>query len=201
MVTFTDGVIDGYAEGEEPIVFHHKNGEFRKYESQAIRDLATGQNQPARGLFKSLVSTKGNRLMFVAMVLCFALVFIVSILSNKPNENTLDGVYCKMDAFSIEESVYVSIAMHLSSSAREKSDSEKPRHFFAEVTALDSSGEEAGQEKLDFLYSFSKDDGAKDQFLRTSFSDYEIEKIKCTLFLAEEGNEQSVELSCGVVRH
>ena len=53
----------------------------------------------------------------------------------------LDGIGCKMDAFSIEETVYVSVALKMTKSAREKEDANRPRHFFAVVNALDANGE------------------------------------------------------------
>ncbi|MBO4386351.1 MAG: hypothetical protein J5817_04955 [Treponema sp.] len=191
-MAFGDDMIDGYAEDEEPIVFHHKKGEFRKLEDPKTRELAEGGGFKSKGFFGVLVGTKGNRMIFMALVVCVGLIFVLSILAGRQNEGLLGGVSCKMDAFSIEETVYVSVALKMTKSAREKEDAGKPRHFFAEVNALDANGELVSSSKEEYLYSLSQEkEGEKKQFLRATFTDYDIASIECILSLADSAEEEA----------
>ena len=58
---------DGYPADEENIVFHYKRGSFRDRENEIYRNLATGKTKTSKGLFRTLVATKGNRMMFFAL--------------------------------------------------------------------------------------------------------------------------------------
>ena len=209
-MAFGDDMIDGYAEGEEPLIFHHKRGEFRQLEDKKTRELAEGGGFKSKGFFGVLVGTKGNRMIFMALVVCMGLIFVLSILSGRKNEGLLDGIGCKMDAFSIEETVYVSVALKMTKSAREKEDANRPRHFFAVVNALDANGELVSSTKEEYLFSLSNEkEGEKKQFLRASFTDYDIASVECTLSLADssEGEESlpsaknEIKLKGKVARH
>ncbi|MBP5437358.1 MAG: hypothetical protein J6Y30_05180 [Treponema sp.] len=191
-MAFGDDMIDGYAEGEEPLVFHHKKGEFRRLEDQKTRELAEGGGFKSKGFFGVLVGTKGNRMIFMALVVCVGLIFVLSILSGRQNEGLIDGIGCKMDAFSIEETVYVSVALKMTKSAREKEDANRPRHFFALVNALDANGELVSSSKEEYLFSLSQEnEEQKKQFLRATFTDYDIASVECTLSLADSSEGEA----------
>ncbi|MCR5319414.1 MAG: hypothetical protein K6E22_14435 [Treponema sp.] len=209
-MAFGDDMIDGYAEGEEPLIFHHKRGEFRQLEDKKTRELAEGEGFKSKGFFGVLVGTKGNRMIFMALVVCMGLIFVLSILSGRKNEGVIDGVGCKMDSFSIEETVYVSVALKMTKSAREKADANRPRHFFAVVNALDANGELVSSSKEEYLFSLSQEnEEQKKQFLRASFTDYDIDSIECILSLSDstegEGAVQpsrnEIKLKSKVSRH
>ena len=75
---------DGYNEEDRDtaLFFHYKQGDFRKREDTKTRELALGINQPKKGLFRSLVNTRGNRFMFFTLIAVTALCFTIGFLSS-----------------------------------------------------------------------------------------------------------------------
>ena len=69
-MAFGDNQIDGYTEGEEPLVFHYKKGDFRKYEAEKYRNIATGQDAPARGMIKDVFCSHAGNEHFFCKVKC-----------------------------------------------------------------------------------------------------------------------------------
>lgn len=187
---FSYGPADGYAEGEEPVVFHHKDGEFRKYEKKEYSDLATGKSAPKTGIFKVLVSTKMNRMIFLAMVVTFGVVIIISIFASKQNEDHAGGVFCSLSAFSFGEDVYVSIGMKKYS--KKDSGSEYPKKVSFVVTAVNSDGADAYSEALDFDFQGS----GGEETCRLAIPNYEMTKVRVSVSCGGE----SKELSCKIVQ-
>ena len=178
--------IDGYAEGAEPLVFHHKNGEYRKYEDQKTSDLATGKSLPKKGLFKALVSTRGNRLMLIAVAACVALVYIHSYFSSSDNENVVGKVHCSVSAMSFDGTVYASLEM---SGKSEKNIS--PEKLDVKFFGVDSDGAVSAQKEESVLF---EENGQK---IHTTFSDYDIVIVKCEVSSDSGGTAL---ISCPVKR-
>lgn len=166
------GTVDGYADGEEPIVFYTKRHEYRRYEPEEYRKLASGETKPARGFFKVLVGTRANRMIFMAMIMTVAVVLVVSFFGKKGNQCVVDNVSCAMTAFSWGDDVYLTIEM-------EKYGKEKfgPKVLNFTMVAEDSEGADS-QVCVD---SFVFDSEKKDQILRSSFRNYDIIKIKANI--------------------
>ena len=183
---FGEEQIDGYEDGEEPIVFHHKNGEYRKYEEKKYSDLAIGKSLPKKGLFRALVSTRGNRLMLIALIACVAFVYIYSFCTGSANENVVSGVHCSVSAFSYEDIVYVSCSLKLPKKSK-GIDKEKKLNIVFQV--IDNDGD---------LYSEYTEQASftgEEIFVRKSFPDYGIVLIKCEV---SEASGESVILECPV---
>ena len=53
-----------------------------------------------KGLFKVLVAKKSNRIIFLIMVFCFAILFITNNFSNKGNLKVINGYECELQSFS-----------------------------------------------------------------------------------------------------
>ena len=170
--------IDGYADGEEVIVFHHKNGEFREKEPRVYSDLATGKNQPKRGLFRSLVNTRSNRLMFFTVLLCFALVMGVNLLQKEPSDTSINGARFALSAFSFDQTVFVSVAVDAKKATEKMT-------VKAEFFALDSSGQVSESEVSECEVSPQEDE----QFLRATFSDFDLKTVRCVLTSGQEKRE------------
>ncbi len=192
-----DNTIEGYAEGEEPLHFYHQRGEFRKYydnDKMPLRDLAEGKNLPKRGLFRVLVSTKSNRAIFLGMVICMALVFVLSFLGGKSNEGTVGGMYCEMTAFSFQEQLLVSVEVRPSylTKKHHKGDYEQ-KSFSASFQVTNSDGQVSEESGQDFLYDSAE---GESRYIRASFGDYDAGKVACTLVL----DGQSLRLSSSVIR-
>ncbi len=189
--------IDGYAEGEEPLVFYHQKGEFRKYydnDKMPLRDLAEGKGLPKRGLFRSLVSTKSNRIIFTCMMMCFALVFVLRFLQGKANEGVVGGMYCELSAFSFQEQLFASVEIRPSYLTKKRHWGDYEQKFFsASFRVTNSDGNLSENLDQDFLYDSA---AGESLFLRASFGDYEAQEISCTLMLDGE----SIQLTSSVQR-
>ena len=187
---FLENQVDGYGEEDEVVIWHHKKGGYRDREQSVYRDLATGKSQPVRGLFRVLVSTKMNRMIFTAMLMCLGLVFIISILGGKANQGTVGGVFCDMTAFSFGDDVYVSVSMRESKSGK-NADSGKIAdgnlHFV--FTAVNSDGADADLREDDYDF-----DALSENVCRVTFKNYEIAAVKATV----SRGEQTIDLSCKV---
>ncbi len=196
---FGDNMIDGYAEGEEPLVFYHKNGEYRQYESKQYRDLATGENQPKKGLFRVLVNTKGNRLMLVTVCMCAALVFMVSLLARSPNEDVVGSVVCSLSAISMEDEVIVSIK--LTPYSQKKESENAPCTLNASIVAYNKDGLPIENAEISYKYDpVAEKNGA---YMRYKFDNldvingFDISKIECDV----SNGEVQKKLKCGIEKH
>lgn len=188
---FSNGPVDGYADGEEPVVFHHREGEFRKYESKVYSDMATGKNQPKRGMFRVLVGTRMNRTIFFAMILTFGVVMCVNLFGRKSHEDVIEGVFCSMSAFSFGDDVYVSVEMKKKSGSKKSLPEVLVRDLSLDVSAIDSDGAESNKSHQEFSFDSSKED----QVCRMSFRNYDISNIKAVVTCLETTKE----LTCKVL--
>lgn len=195
-----DGRPEGFEDGNEPLTFHYKQGSFRQYEHKSMSDLATGENQPARGLFKSLVSTKANRFIFLILIVCVGLVLVVSLLSGKPNENSAGGLYFELTPISYGEKVYSSLKMTVAGAGRLKNPNRdySPRNIHAVFIYYDADGNELFREGEDGRYpeeehlvALKEGDGSapKPGFIRNSYNDYEVSQVECVVTVRPEDQD------------
>ncbi|MCQ2247519.1 MAG: hypothetical protein MJZ50_00765 [Treponema sp.] len=110
MKYYDDAPIETMSDDEDNMVFHYKKGSFRAHESKEVRDMAEGRVNAAPGLFKSLVSTTGNKLTFIAMIICFVVVCMLAMFS-RDYSDTAGGVRFSVSAFSFEDRVYASLEL------------------------------------------------------------------------------------------
>jgi len=183
---FSDDQIDGYEDGNAPLGFHHKNGEYRKNEPQFAQDIGNGVNQPKRGFFRVLVSTRGNRSIFFVMCVAFAIIIFVNIFGKNPEECVVNGIDCNITSFSFEDKVYVSVEL------KNKDDGESKKNKNSE-TKLASPKKVAAKFILyntDKAESAESDDECvftgKTTYIRETFEDYDIAEVKCAITSADE---------------
>ncbi|MBQ3798872.1 MAG: hypothetical protein II837_01135 [Treponema sp.] len=192
-----NNAIDGYAEGEEPLHFYHQKGEFRKYydnDKMPLRDLAEGKNLPKRGLFRVLVGTKSNRAIFMGMIICMALVFVLGFLRGGANEGTVGGMYCEMTAFSFQEQLLVSVELRPSYMTKKHHRGDfGDKSCTASFQVTNSDGQVSESVSQDFLYESPE---GESRFIRASFSDYDAAKVTCSLSV----DGQTIRLSSSVIR-
>ena len=122
MMNMLDENPESFPDGDEQdnVIFHYRKGSFRRREDQKYSDLATGQNQPKRGLFRVLFQTKGNRIMFLVMVLAFALVFILNMIYRNSNEKSADGIRFTLNSMSFDGQIYATVDMKLKGNGAKK---------------------------------------------------------------------------------
>lgn len=101
---------EGYNDNpEENLVFHYNREERLKKAPKIVQDYHSGKLTAYKpGLFKALVSTKSNRMIFFALIICLAVVIFTG-LFNKPEKNSLNGIGVSVSAMSFDETVYVSL--------------------------------------------------------------------------------------------
>jgi len=181
-MAFGDDQIDGYTEGEEPLVFHYKRGDFRKREDKKYSDLATGKVQQKRGLFRVLLSTRANKMLFFVMIVCMIMVLILSFLKKRSNEGSINHINCTLNAFSYDGTVYSSLEL----APNKNSPFNEVITINCNFYFIDSDGNKVTEGFDSVTVEFkSKDDEKK--YLRFSASDYNIVKVECKIF-SGDGN-------------
>ncbi|MCR5219175.1 hypothetical protein [Treponema sp.] len=176
-------------ETSEDIVFHYKRGSFRKNESPQVRDLATGKTVMCRGLFRSLVSTRGNRFMFIALVFMFAVSGIIWFFNSSPESGSLKDFNLNLTAFSFNEDILVRLEVEAGKNASVKKDQDITVYF----EAVNAEGGLQDKGKVDFTYMA---EGEKSQFATFTFKDYDIALVKSRV----EYDDKSVTVECKVMR-
>ncbi len=150
---------------EEKIVFYYNRQERLKHAPKNVQDLYNGNFKVFKpGLFKALVSTKTNRLAFVAMVMCFVLVIFLGIF-NKKNEGTLSEIPFELSAFSFNEQIYASLKIEEPS---KKHKIEGNKNFDVKFKFLDKEKNLVYEVPQLLIYE------GKEAFLRTTYHDYDI---------------------------
>ncbi|MBQ0052106.1 MAG: hypothetical protein KBT11_08600 [Treponema sp.] len=183
---------EGHAEGEEPLVFHYNREDRIKNAPDLVKQYYSGELNRKRGLFRVLVSTKGNRFMLFALVVCFIIIGFVEFFGPSSNVDTVSGISSKLTAFSYEDTIYVSLKLEKAGKKYlEAHKDENGVEVFALVQAYDADNQLLFEDKVNGKYE------GKDLFLRTSFTDYDIFSIKAQLAAGGEVKN----LSCSVEKH
>lgn len=159
------------ANSEEQMVFHYSREERLKHAPEIVQDYYTGKFHPYKGgLLKSLVSTRGNRMLFVTIIFAFGILWFVNYFGPQKSSGSLAGVDVHLSAFSYEDSVYASFRIE---NASKKKIAKFADGFPVTVTftAHDRENTTLFEEKV-----LGKYDG-KEVFLRTTFADYDIIKV------------------------
>lgn len=150
---------------EEKMVFYYNREERLKHAPKNVQDLYNGNFKVFKpGLFKALVSTKTNRLAFVAMIMCFFLVIFLGIF-NKKNEGSLSEIPFELSAFSFEENVYASLKME---SPSKKNKTRENKNIDVSFKFLDKDKNLVYESSQLFIYE------GNEAFLRTTYHDYDI---------------------------
>lgn len=161
--------IDGFTDGEEPMIFHYSRKHRLEHAPQNVRDFYDGKMNVQRGLLKSLVATRANRCLLFSIVVCMAALFFVSKFGRDSFKDTIDGTQAEIAAFSFENTVYVSTSLKAVKSPSASDD------VSAKITALNEEKKEIACESLSDFY-----DG-KELFLRTTFEDNDIMYVEAEI--------------------
>ena len=156
---------------EENLVFHYNRAERLKHAPKIVQDYYSGDFKPYKGgLFKSLVATKANRLLFVTIIFAFGIILFVRYFGPEKRSGTLNKIDVSLSAFSYEDSVYASVKFG-GASKKIKSDFEGGFPVYATFSAYDKDGVSVGEKKVSGKYE------GDELFLRTTFGDYDIIKV------------------------
>ena len=164
---------------EGQMVFHYDRKERLRHAPQIVRDYYSGDFKPYQGgLLRSLVSTRGNRLLFVTIIFAFGIILFMRYFGPEKKSGSLNDVDVSLSAFSYEDTVYVSVKYH-SAPKKLKENFSHGLPVYATMSAIDQDGANVGEEKVTGKY-----DG-EEVFLRTSFSDYDIIKVTAVCSMGE----------------
>ena len=160
------GDIDGYTDGEEPLVYHYgPSGERLRNAEDSVRKFYAGEGpQPPKGILRSLVQTRSSRLILLVMLAMMAITIITSIMDRGAGAAMVGVIPMELSAFSFDETVYISL--HLKeNSFDDLSDQLHLSCIFLFYTTDDQVVHKAVAETF---YTGGED------FLRTTFGDYDI---------------------------
>ncbi|MBQ6781744.1 MAG: hypothetical protein IJP62_11035 [Treponema sp.] len=180
------GIDEGHGEGENAMVFRYNRAERISRAPKIVQDYYSGKMQLGRkGLFKSLVATKANRFLFFSVILCAGAVMLMWYFGPSKSDDVISAVPAKLTAFSFEDTVYVSLEL----SAPTKNYSQgNVVPVSADVQFFNVDGQMVQSERISTKYAGTQ------QFLRTTFADYDIIEVRAVLRIAEEEKELSVKV-------
>ena len=175
-----DKIPEGHYDGEEPMVFHYRREERLKNAPKIVQDYYSGDFKVFRpGLLKALVSTRGNKLLFMSLVICFLVVIGNILLGPKQNSAVSAGIPLKLTSTAIEETIYSSLKV----SAPEK----KFKDIYNDgimvsvhFKFLDADNQIVFDDKVSEKYT------GKEIFLRTSHTDYDIFTVCAEVEMLDE---------------
>lgn len=172
------GDIEGYSEDDEKIVYHYgKPGERLKNADEAVKRYYAGEGpQAPKGIFQSLVQTPSSRLILIVMLAMMAIVVLSSIMDRGGKVSTVALVPMELSTFSFEDTVYISL--HL----KENSQIDFSEHPFVSCNFLvyTTDDQVIYQERVETFYT------GKEDFLRTTFGDYDILYVEAVVTVGEE---------------
>lgn len=169
---------EGYAEEDagknETLHFYYNREERIKNAPKIVQDYYAGKMAPTRGIFRAMVANRFNRFMLFTVMLCFAVVLIVSALTSSPGLGTCAGFETELTAFEYDDNVYAQIKIHaLKKSLRDKNF--RLEEYMAageEAVAVFTFWDSAGAELNKTERRGRVQEG--EFFLRTSAPDYDI---------------------------
>ena len=156
---------------EEQMVFRYNRAERLKHAPKIVQDYYSGDFKPYKGgLFRSLISTRANKLLLATIIFTFGIIFFIRAFGPEKKSGRLSGVDISLSAFSYEDSVYASVKFY-EASKKLKSDFEGGYPISALISAYDNEGILISEQKVTGKYE------GNEIFLRTIFSDYDIMSI------------------------
>ena len=162
--------------------FHYNRAERLKNAPKMVREYYDGTNTltPPRG-FKVLVANKMNRFMLIAVLITVGVLFALQLFGKKDYAGTLAGMSCELSAFRFEDKIYVSLSVKEDSYEKSKRKGEfSPKTVFVKFSAMNTDEQYADFSENSIVFSGTED------FLRTTFSDYDIISVSAELSCNQE---------------
>lgn len=177
-----------YKEGEAPFHYYYNRAERIAKAPQIVQDYYNGKGpRPVKGLFKSLVSTRGNRFMLSSIVIFAAFIWIFSFFSRQ-SASKIAGTSASLSAFSFEESVYASLKFDAVNGAALEGGESLQVPVTAVFTAYEVSGEISNRIEIEEIFY------GDELFIRTKFTDYDIIKVICDVTAGAEKKSFSAKI-------
>lgn len=182
---------EGRADGEEKPVFHYSREERIKNAPEIVRKYYSGELNQKRGIFRVLVATRANRMIFFCLAVAIIVTGFMGFFGPSKNSALVSGVPAKLTAFSVEDTVYVSLKLdEPARKSREKYDGTAAK-VLSVFDAYDADSQKLFSKEISEIYE------GREMFLRTTFRDYDIFNIDADVEIGGETKR----LSCQVEKH
>ncbi|MBQ0040372.1 MAG: hypothetical protein KBS64_08100 [Treponema sp.] len=169
MEEITDDKPIEYTDPEsQELVFHHERGSFRRLENSHTRDFATGRIKTSPGFFKALVATRGNKLVFITMLMVLGVVVFLGFFK-RDESDVIGGINCSLSAFSFDGQVYVTC--EFSSTDRKKDDLPVDFDILYECINSDNAVADKKNESVTYVPS-------EKMLNHVIFTDYDLKSVK-----------------------
>lgn len=181
------GLDEGHSEGEDSPIFYYNRDRRIAHAPKIVQDYYGGKmHVGGRGLFRSLVATRGNRALFFSVVICAAAMLFMWHFGPRRDRGTVHAVPVALTAFSYMDTVYTDITFD---DATAKYAEEQPVPVSAEFLFFNTDGQLVGREEIGAVY-----DGTR-QKLATTATDYDILEVRVAFRIAGEDGTLSASVA------
>lgn len=169
---------EGHSEGDDSLVFYYNRERRIAHAPKIVQDYYGGKMQiGSRGIFRSLVATRGNRALFFSVVICAAAMLFMWHFGPRRDRSTVHAVPVALTAFSYMDTVYTDLTLD---DATAKYAEELPVPVAAEFSFFDADGQLVRREEMSAEY-----DGTR-QKLATTATDYDILEVRVAFRIADD---------------
>lgn len=193
---------EAHDDGDDMHYYYNRDERIRNA-PKIVQDYYSGKFNPKGGIFKSLVSTTGNKMLLVCIVVCAAAVVYLYNTGDKPYRKHIAGAEAGIAAFSYEDEVYVSVTVKTNDSAAKSHSMQQAESgndangeggevissdniVEAAFTVLDADSENVGTSKI----TGALQDG--EAVLRMKFQDYDARRVNAAVTYGGETKTLSV---------
>lgn len=169
-------------DGEQPVHYYYNHEERIARAPQSVKDFYDGKMKTPRG-FRVLFN-KQNKFVLIALVIVVAFAWVNSGATKARKYTQIAGINAEVQAFSIEDQVFVSIKFKRSSKSKDLS----PKLINAEINVIDPNKNVSDKQNQSVIY----DEGEKN--ITARFSDYDIIRVDVNLTVGEESKVISAEV-------
>ena len=168
---------EGHSEGDETMVFRYNRAERLAHAPKIVQDYYSGKMQiGGKGIFKSLVATRGNRFMLFSVIICAAAMMFMWYFGPSKSEDVINHVPVQLSAFSFSDTIYVTL---------ELSDPNK-KYEAGSVFPVDVTFQFNNVDKqLAHSEIFSTKYEGKKELVRTTLKDYDIIEVRAVVKMGD----------------
>lgn len=165
------GDTEGHSD-EGEMHFYYDRKERIAHAPKIVQDYYSGKFRPSGGIFKSLVSTTGNKLLLICVLICAAAVVVLNKTGDKTYRKHIGQAVMQAASFSYGDDVYVSVKAVEAAKANGDKDVVSSKSFVeGKFTAVDARGNVISQANAEDVMLDGKAE------IRMRFSDYGIKKV------------------------
>lgn len=172
-----DKISEGYENKDNNFVYYYNREERIARAPKIVQDYYSGKfNVSKKGLFGTMFATRGNKFLFLSIIVIMIFGWCYSAYLNKTGVSFL-GTTVKVSAFSFDETVYVSLELN---QAKNKKNAGTPLLIDVVISVLDESGfiVDSYSERLQFT--------GDEINLKNKFHDYDLRKVVTELKTSDE---------------